>query len=185
MATSVAERFTTRLSDLEVGVTVVEPSGVASAIDHEIRPPAVGIPLNMDDATLPESVETDPTIGITRTARTGVTRAELAIAEYGSVVLEADPFGTEVVSLFPELHVAVVRESDIVASMRDAFDWFGSRLREQRSSAIIATGPSATADMGGLVRGAHGPESVHVILVRENRVGMSDAGSSEPEGSNA
>jgi len=29
----------------------------------------------------------------------------------------------------------------------------------------LATGPSATADMGALVRGAHGPERVHVLLI--------------------
>ncbi|TKX83368.1 hypothetical protein EXE43_24625, partial [Halorubrum sp. SS5] len=33
---------------------------------------------------------------------------------------------------------------------------------------VFATGPSATADMGGLVHGAHGPKEVHVVLLRED-----------------
>jgi L-lactate dehydrogenase complex protein LldG len=32
---------------------------------------------------------------------------------------------------------------------------------------VLATGPSATADMGELVLGAHGPESVHVVILDE------------------
>lgn len=33
--------------------------------------------------------------------------------------------------------------------------------------AILATGPSATADMGALVQGVHGPRTVHVVLVED------------------
>jgi L-lactate dehydrogenase complex protein LldG len=31
---------------------------------------------------------------------------------------------------------------------------------------VFITGPSATADMGPLVRGVHGPHRQHVIVVR-------------------
>jgi L-lactate dehydrogenase complex protein LldG len=31
---------------------------------------------------------------------------------------------------------------------------------------VFITGPSATADMGPLVRGVHGPHRLHVIVVR-------------------
>ena len=66
----------------------------------------------------------------------------------------------------PDPNVAVVREDAIVPDMTAAFSWFGERFREERESAIIATGPSATADMGELVLGAHGPKDVHVVVVR-------------------
>jgi len=32
---------------------------------------------------------------------------------------------------------------------------------------ILATGPSATADMGDLVLGAHGPRAVHALLLED------------------
>jgi len=51
--------------------------------------------------------------------------------------------------------------------MADAFAWLGPRAREEDIDVILATGPSATADMGGLVRGAHGPKEVHVVLLSE------------------
>jgi L-lactate dehydrogenase complex protein LldG len=61
--------------------------------------------------------------------------------------------------------VAVLPATAVVADMRSAFAWLGAQVRAHGTSSIIATGPSATADMGGLVRGAHGPASVHVVLV--------------------
>ncbi len=96
-------------------------------------------------------------------ARTGVTGAYLAIADYGTIVLRSDG-ATEVVSLLPTRHVAVVRAPDIVADMVAAFARFGEALRSHSDSLVLATGPSATADMGALVQGAHGPEEVHVII---------------------
>ncbi len=69
-------------------------------------------------------------------------------------------------SLFPDLHVPVLRESDLVADMPTAIERLGPQLREGHS-AIVATGPSATADMGSLVKGAHGPKDVHVLLLEE------------------
>ncbi|PHQ46645.1 hypothetical protein DJ68_06205, partial [Halorubrum sp. C3] len=92
----------------------------------------------------------------------------LGVAEYGSVALEADPAGTEPVSLFVDRHVVVLREADIVPDMPDAFDWLGPRARDESADVVFATGPSATADMGGLVHGAHGPKEVHVVLLRDD-----------------
>ncbi|MFC7058313.1 LUD domain-containing protein [Halovenus salina] len=87
------------------------------------------------------------------------------MASYGSLVLEPDHAGSEPVSLFNDLHITVVREADILHDMAAAFDRLGDDLRAERGSAIIATGPSATADMGALVQGAHGPKRVEVLVV--------------------
>ncbi len=103
-----------------------------------------------------------------RAAHTGITAASLGVAEYGSVALEANPAGTEPVSLFVDRHVVVLREADIVPDMPDAFDWLGPRARDESVDVVFATGPSATADMGGLVHGAHGPKEVHVVLLRDD-----------------
>ena len=63
---------------------------------------------------------------------------------------------------------AVLAASDIVPDMEDAFAVLGPIFRNEKTSLVLATGPSATADMGALVKGAHGPKRVHVVIL-ENR----------------
>jgi len=143
----------------------VPPEEAATAIGEAVDPPAVGVALPWDDVSLPEDVTTEPTAGDLDAASTGVTAASLAVAEYGSVLLRADEAGSEPISLFPDRHVAVLREDDIVPDMATAVEWVGEQVRETRDSVIVATGPSATADMGALVQGAHGPTEVEVLVV--------------------
>jgi L-lactate dehydrogenase complex protein LldG len=126
----------------------------------------VGVRLPFEGVSLPDSVQVDPTPADLRAATTGVTAATLAVADYGSILLESDPEGTEAVSLFPDRHVAVLDSRDVVPDMRTAFAELGPKLREG-ASGVLATGPSATADMGELVRGAHGPETVEVVVLDE------------------
>ncbi|QWC20166.1 LUD domain-containing protein [Halorubrum sp. 2020YC2] len=168
--------FTGRLDDLGVAVSAGPPAECAAMIDAAAGEPAVGVPLARSGpdgfvdspAALPDRVETDPTTAALRAAHTGVTAASLGVAEYGSVALEADPAGTEPVSLFVDRHVVVLRERDLVPDMPDAFEWLGPRARDESVDVVFATGPSATADMGGLVHGAHGPKEVHVVLLRDD-----------------
>lgn len=164
------ERFESRLADLDVPVTRTEPND--GAFEDVLRtvvadPDAVvGTPFPFGSVSLPDWVDREPTPAVLESATTGVTAASLGIAEYGSVVLPSTPEGSEPVSLFPERHVAVLRKSDLVADMPTAIERLGPELREG-GSAIIATGPSATADMGALVKGAHGPKAVHVVLLED------------------
>ncbi|MXR50402.1 hypothetical protein GRX03_02110 [Halovenus sp. WSH3] len=159
------EQFVTEIQRYDVGVTEVTPSEAADAIEGVIEQPAVGTALPFEGVELPDSVESEPTVGDLDAATTGVTAAELAIAEYGSIFLRTDELGSEPVSLFNDLHVAVLHADDIVQDMTAAFEHLGERARADRSSGILATGPSATADMGALVQGAHGPKRVELILI--------------------
>ncbi|WP_336326834.1 LUD domain-containing protein [Halovenus sp. HT40] len=164
-STSAYDRFATEVRRYNVGITEVSPSGVTAAIEEAIEQPAVGTALPWEGVELPDSVAIEPTAADLDAATTGVTAAELAVAEYGSILLRTDEAGSEPVSLFNDLHVAVLREEDIVPDMTAAFEHIGARAREDRSSAILATGPSATADMGALVQGAHGPKAVELIII--------------------
>ena len=164
---SLADRstFKRRLDSLGVTVSEGPETDCADLVDAAAGDPAVGV--EVADASLPDRVETNPTTADLRAAHTGVTGASLGVAEYGSVAIEADAAGTEPVSLFVDRHVVVLRESDLVPDMPDAFAWLGPRARDESVDVVFATGPSATADMGGLVHGAHGPKEVHVVLLRD------------------
>jgi len=159
------EEFATTAREYGVEPERVSLGELSAAIEASLVAPAVGTPLPWDGVSLPADVTTEPTSAELEAAATGVTPAALAVAEYGSLVLRADEHGSEPVSLFNDRHVALVHEDDIVPDMAAAFEWFGETIRETRDSAIIATGPSATADMGELVQGAHGPKEVEVLVV--------------------
>lgn len=155
--------FSESLADVGVETRRVAPADADSAIEEFRIGDTVGVSFERDDLTLSDAVTTDPTPAELRAARTGVTPAAFAVADYGSVVLPSTPAGSELVSLFVDRHVAIVDDNDIVPDMERAFDRFG----RDAGSAVIATGPSATADMGALVTGAHGPSEVRVVVVED------------------
>jgi len=93
-------------------------------------------------------------------AEVGVTIADMAIAETGSILMSTGPGKPRLTSLTPILHVAIVPRIRIVATMAEAF----SRLSDRTT--VMVTGPSRTADIEGiLVRGVHGPGDVVVIPI--------------------
>ncbi|QCJ45617.1 LUD domain-containing protein [Haloprofundus sp. MHR1] len=164
MTTATLSTFERSLGRLDVESTRTSADELDDALASVTLDPVVGAPLPFENCSLPDWIRTDPTPAELEQAKTGVTAAEMAVADYGSVVIRATPDATEQVSLFPDVHVAVVRAADVVPGMPEAFE----RLAEwtaEGDSAIVATGPSATADMGALVKGAHGPKEVHVVVV--------------------
>lgn len=100
-----------------------------------------------------------------REGTTGVTGSRSGVASLETVVVESRPQGDELVSLLPECHVIVVQTSDVYNDLESAFSWLADEFDAGRDSLVLATGPSATGDMGALVQGVHGPERVHVIIV--------------------
>lgn len=165
--TAALDEFRESLDDLGVGIAETTRENCAGVVADLVQSPAIGVDLPEPFGRLPDSVETNLTTADLEAATTGVTPAILGIGDYGSVLLESDSAGTEAVSVYPEHHVAVVRAADVVPDMPAAFDRLGPRLREARRSIVFATGPSATADMGALVLGAHGPKAVDVVLVHD------------------
>jgi len=140
------------------------PETLAAVVDE----PAVGAALPFDGLSYAGTrVESDPTPAQLVDATTGVTAASFGVADYGSVVLESGAEAAEAVSLYPDHHVAVLAESDLLADMPAAFDRLQARFDGDATSVVIATGPSATADMGELVLGAHGPSEVTVLVLED------------------
>jgi L-lactate dehydrogenase complex protein LldG len=166
MSTGLVSSFEESLAALDVASSRTTPDGFTAALADAVERPAVGAPLGFDAISLADTdVLVRPTTAELEVARTGVTAAGLGIAERGTVVIQSGPGGDEPVSLYPERHVAVLRESDLVGSVGDALEWLGGEFAAGRDSAVLATGASATADMGELVRGVHGPGEVHVLVV--------------------
>ena len=142
----------------------VQYAELQTAITSRLTPPAVATPSSLlGDILQGTSIRVDPTGQELREANTGITTARAIVAETGSVVLTDHSAGGGLVSVFVEHHIVVAPASSVVDTVREGL----AVVSECGGSGIIATGPSATADMGELVHGAHGPETVHVIVVED------------------
>lgn len=153
------------------GRTTVHGTAVADfpeTLQAAITEPAVGTTLPFEGLSLAEtSVETDFTPEQVQTAATGVTPATQGIASTGTITVHTDDEGSELVSLYPDRHVAVLPASAIVADLGSAYEKISEEIGTASTSQVLATGPSATADMGTLVHGVHGPHDVHVIVLED------------------
>ncbi len=98
-------------------------------------------------------------------AQAGLTGVLRAIAETGSLLLPSGPGRPLGASLWPPIHLAVVRASQIVPRLEDALT--DPRLT-QGPAAVLVTGPSRTADIEmTLTLGVHGPERLVVFLLQD------------------
>lgn len=94
----------------------------------------------------------------------GISTAQAAIAETGTLVLESAAERHRLVSLVPPVHIAIVDASRIVETLGDALALL--RLDKEISPAVtFITGPSRTADIElTLAIGVHGPQELYVII---------------------
>jgi L-lactate dehydrogenase complex protein LldG len=101
----------------------------------------------------------------------GVTGADLAVAETGSLVLISGAGRPRSTSLLPACHVAVFGRTALVESLAQVGvfleAWHRDAVPAWRGGAInMITGPSRTADIElTLTRGVHGPKELHAVFV--------------------
>ena len=97
--------------------------------------------------------------------RLGITGAEAAFAETGSIVVRSGPGRSRMASLVPLVHIAVLERDRI---FRSASHWAAdpSARMSEGSNVVFITGPSKTADIESIVTlGVHGPKHLHIVLV--------------------
>jgi L-lactate dehydrogenase complex protein LldG len=142
-AADAGEAVAAALSERGVHRVVVVPPGLP-----------FGVPGSIVDSGL-TAAELDDLDGV-------VTGCAVAVAETGTIVLDASPDqGRRVITLVPDYHLCVVRADQVVQTVPEAI----RRLDPGRPLTWIS-GPSATSDIElHRVEGVHGPRTLEVVLV--------------------
>jgi L-lactate dehydrogenase complex protein LldG len=99
------------------------------------------------------------------TTAVGITSADYALADTGTLVMIASPREARLVSLLPPAHIAVVPAGRLLTGLDELFSVVPDPA-QLTSTMVLITGPSRTADIEQiLVRGVHGPGELHVVIV--------------------
>jgi L-lactate dehydrogenase complex protein LldG len=98
-------------------------------------------------------------------AEVGITEAFAGVARTGSICVAMDQGDTGYASLLARAHVAVLAAQDIVERPGDLFRADRLNGKGLLANYVFVTGPSATADMGPLVHGVHGPHQLHILIM--------------------
>jgi L-lactate dehydrogenase complex protein LldG len=98
----------------------------------------------------------------------GITTAQAAIAETGTLVLDSARERHRLVSLVPPVHIAIVDASTIRATLGETLSMLQNG-KELSPAVTFITGPSRTADIElTLTIGVHGPQELYVIINQPN-----------------
>jgi L-lactate dehydrogenase complex protein LldG len=169
----VIELFAERAAEYEASVRRVTPDELPAAIAGALGqrgargiavPP--GLPRNWlsDTGAEVERHDDDPPLTVAQLERLDgvVTSCAVAVAETGTIILDAGPGqGRRVLTLLPDYHLCVVHGDQIVATLAEGL----ARLDPTRPQTWIS-GPSATSDIElDRVEGVHGPRTLEVLIV--------------------
>ncbi len=125
----------------------------------------IGLP-NLEEALANQGIHLDETAN--PEVRYGITGVEAALVATGSIILASGAGKPRAASLLPPVHIAVMRSNQIV---KDLESWVESiekeKVFQETSNIFVISGPSKTADIAmELVIGMHGPQELHLVLVK-------------------
>jgi L-lactate dehydrogenase complex protein LldG len=144
-----------------------------AALGIEVVSPlsAAGLSVDAMPEAAPPAAERQRLRTLIAEADVGVTGADLAIAETGTLVLRAGVGRPRSTSLLPPCHVAVFDRTALLETLEQMGivleAWHDGPVPAGRGAVInLITGPSRTADIElTLTRGVHGPREVHAVFV--------------------
>lgn len=168
------DRFAEVTADYRAVVERCGPEQLAARIEAALQAHQVGsvvIPPGLDrdwlSAVTADRVEDDDlTTADLDHCDAVVTAAAVAIAETGTIVLDHTPDqGRRALTLVPDVHVCIVRESQVTPDVPGAIRLLRPAIEAHRALTWIS-GPSATSDIElNRVEGVHGPRHLHVVIV--------------------
>lgn len=169
----VVTRFCERVSDYQAEVRQLGESAVADAVASACERHGAGrlvIPSGLPESWRPDAIELVPDATFDAATLDGfdgaLTGCTVAIAETGTIALTgSDREGRRAVTLVVDLHICVVRQSQIVELVPEAIGVLGELVGQEARPVTLVSGPSATSDIElSRVEGVHGPRTLIVLV---------------------
>jgi L-lactate dehydrogenase complex protein LldF len=111
-------------------------------------------------------------------AAVGISGANMAIAETGTIVLVTNEGNADLTTTLPPVHIALFGSDKVVASLDDAVAMLRMLPRSGTGQQMTSyvnwiTGPSRSADIEqSLAIGVHGPREMHCVILDNGREEM-------------
>jgi L-lactate dehydrogenase complex protein LldG len=155
-----------------LGSRAAVPRAVLEFLNANTVPPELRLSPDRELDRIPWSAQRELNVTRGRARRddlTSVTPSFAAIAETGTLVFVSGAERPATLNFLPDNHIVVLDAHDVVGPYEDVL----TKLRAAGSpdcfmprTVNFVTGPSRTADIAlTIVRGAHGPRRLHIILI--------------------
>ncbi len=106
-------------------------------------------------------------IGTSAELKSGISMADAAIAETGSLLFLSAPKSPTLAHFLPDLHFALVKRSTLLTGLNEALAL--ARTRSMPTTVNFITGPSRSGDIEQTLElGAHGPRQLVIIFLMES-----------------
>ncbi|MHB8614159.1 MAG: LUD domain-containing protein [Candidatus Dormibacteraceae bacterium] len=111
-------------------------------------------------------------------ATVGISGANMAIAETGTIVLVTNEGNADLTTTLPPVHIALFGVDKVVATLEDAVAMLRMLPRSGTGQVMTSyvnwiTGPSRSADIEqSLAIGVHGPREMHCVIIDNGREEM-------------
>jgi len=172
---SLTETFVQNLEAVKGGWAVVSDINEASIVLQnlltEIAPGRIAISDSPRVKSLVDQIKTNAEILERATTAdlfdcdVGITTAQLAMAETGTLVMRLESEFSRLTSLVPEVHICILDASNIRATMGEVLAEIAPSLDP---TVTFITGPSRTSDIElTLAIGVHGPRELFVIVIED------------------
>jgi len=165
--------FTAQRASATVEIIKNSPEALKTAIQKNIKNEEKVLLAQPDDLPVLlfnpleqlSNIITHPSEEQLASTKVGITDCFAGIARTGSICVSISKSLASSVSLYTQEHIAILDSKSIVPRPRDVFspDYLEGKGLERNF--VFITGTSATADMGPLVRGVHGPGKLHIIIL--------------------
>jgi L-lactate dehydrogenase complex protein LldG len=148
------------LSDFEVSSAVVSGDDSIASLGIRDFLDKRGIEVKTTGTDAEEHKEASFSVDV------GITGADYALADTGTVVICHGRENARLLSLAPPMHIAIVQIERLLPDIDTLVAEIKPGENDMPSAISLITGPSMTADIALQVTfGMHGPKSVHVIFV--------------------